>query len=76
MTCENYVVEVECSTHDALKEGVLALPRGREGLDYSVVVVSGLEAKNDSEAMLVAAQVAGCTSKGMPTSTTLISWPV
>lgn len=70
-----YVVEVECSTHDDLRRGVLAIPRGREGLLYSIVVVSTDEVRSDSEAMLVAAQIAGCTSGGMPTSTALISWP-
>lgn len=70
-----YVVEVECSTHDLLKQGVLAMPRGREGLAYSVVVVSAAEVSTDAEALCVAAQVAACSSGGMPTRTTLISWP-
>lgn len=72
----NYMVEVECSTHDDLRRGVLAIPRGHEGLTYSVVAVSPDEVSSDSEAMLVAAQMACCTSGGMPTRTTLISWPI
>ncbi len=73
---ENYVIEVEASTHDLLQEGVLAMPRGHEGLDYSVVVVSAEEVSSDEEAVLVAAQMAACTSGGMPTRTTLIDWPI
>lgn len=71
----SYTIEVEASTHDLLREGVLAMPRGHEGLDYSVVVVSAEEVSSDAEAMLVAAQVAACTSGGMPTRTTLVDWP-
>jgi hypothetical protein len=93
-----YVVEVEVSTHEALKDHVLAIPRGltssryRGGGDhpelvphpaklvhgptYTVVVVSPDEVKTDAEAMLVAAQMAACTSGQMPTKTTLISWPI
>lgn len=70
-----YVVEVETSTHDLLREGVLAMPRGHEGLDYSVVVVSAAEVSSDAEAVLVAAQTAACTSRGMPTATRLVDWP-
>lgn len=76
MRTSDYVVEVEVSTHEALKQGALALPRGHEGLDYSVVVVSAQEVRTDAEAMCVAAQVAACSSGAMPVKTTLISWPV
>lgn len=69
------MIEVECSTHDLLQQGVLAMPRGYEGLAYSVVVVSPGEVRSDSEAMLLAAQMAACTSGGMPTRTDLVSWP-
>lgn len=71
----NYVVEVEVSTHDALRTGILALPRHLGGPDYSVVVVSPEEVHSDHEAILVACQMAACTSGGMPTSARLISWP-
>lgn len=72
---DTYVVEVECSTHDLLQDHVLAMPRGHEGLNYSVVTVAADEVRSDAEAMLVAAQVACCTSGGMATKTTLVSWP-
>lgn len=75
MSASPYVVEVEASTHDLLKDGVTAMPRGHEGLDYSVVIVSPEEAHSDAQALLIAAQVATCTSGGMATSTTLVSWP-
>ncbi len=71
----NYVVEVETSTHDALREGILALPRHLGGPDYTVVVVSAEEVSNDHEAILMACQMAGCTSRGMATAARLISWP-
>ena len=70
-----YVIEVEASTHDLLQQGVIAMPRGHEGLDYSVVVVSAEEVSSDAEVILVAAQMAACTSRGMPTRTTLVDWP-
>jgi hypothetical protein len=92
-----YVVEVETSTHELLKAGVLASIRGLtgsryrgpaehpeqapgravlvDGPTYTVVIVSPDEVKTDAEAMLVAAQMAACTSGQMPTKTTLISWP-
>ncbi len=70
-----YAVEVETSTHDALKDGVLALQRVPGGPDFTTVYVSTLEAHSDAEAVLVACQMAACTSGGMPTSARLISWP-
>lgn len=70
-----YVVEVETSTHDALRLGILALPRVHGGPDYTVVIVSPDEVRTDAEAMCLAAQMAACTSGGMPTRTTLVSWP-
>jgi hypothetical protein len=92
-----YVVEVETSTHDLLKDGVLAMPRGLTGSryrgevaneaaitratllgapDYTTVVVSPQEAPGgDWEAILIACQMAACTSGGMPTAARLISWP-
>ena len=70
-----YVVEVETSTHDALQQGIVALPRCLGGPDYTVVVVSADEARSDGEAILIACQVACCTSRGMATAARLISWP-
>lgn len=69
------MIEVEASTHELLQQGVLAMPRGREGLRYSVVVVAAGAVRSDAEALLVAAQMAACTSGGMPTQTDLVSWP-
>ena len=92
----HYAVEVEASTHDLLKEHVLAMPRGLTGSryrgvvpnepgmapsnvvggpDFTTVYVSALEAHSDTEAMLIACQMAACTSGGMPTATRLVSWP-
>lgn len=71
----HYAVEVEVSTHDALQDGVLALSRTLGGPDFTTVYVSADEAHSDAEACLVAAQMAACTSRGMPTATRLISWP-
>lgn len=92
-----YVVEVETSTHDLLKDGVLAMPRGLTGSryrgevanepaitprtylgapTYTTVVVSPQAARGgDWEAILIACQMAACTSGGMPTAARLISWP-
>lgn len=70
-----YAVEVEVSTHDALKDGVLALSRSLGGSDFTTVYVSALEAHSDDEAVLVACQMAACTSGGMPTTARLVSWP-
>jgi hypothetical protein len=72
----HYVVEVETSNRDGLKQGVVALPRRLGGLPFTTVVVSADEVTSDVEAMLVAAQMAACTSRGMPTRTTLVSWPI
>lgn len=69
-------VEVEVSTHDLLKQGVLAARRNVPfGTTFSVVYIAADEVSTDAEAMCLAAQMAACSSKGMPTSTTLISWP-
>jgi hypothetical protein len=92
----HYVVEVEASTHELLKAGVLAMRRGLTGSryrglalnepamapssllsgpDFTTVYVSALEAHSDDEAVLVACQMAACTSGGMPTMARLVSWP-
>lgn len=71
-----YVVEVETSTHDALRAGITALPRHLGGPDFTTVVVSAAEARTDGEAILVACQVACCTSRGMATAARLVSWPI
>lgn len=74
---DDYVVEVEVSSHDDLRLGVLALRRDVPGgRNYSTVHVSRHEVGSDSEAMCVAAQIAACTSGGMPTATRLVSFPV
>jgi hypothetical protein len=74
-----YVVQVEVSTHGALRRGVLAAPRALCGVpggaDYTIVIVSPDEVATDAEAQRLAAQVAACSSGMMPTRTTLISWP-
>jgi hypothetical protein len=60
-----YVVEVCTATHDDLKEHKLCTR-------HSKVAVM---AKDDSEAILVATQIAACTSKGMPTDAFLTDFP-
>jgi hypothetical protein len=72
-----WLVEVEASTHDDLRAGVLAIPRGpgRTGPTSSFVAVSAHDAFTDTAAMCIAAQVAACTSRGMPTRTTVRARP-
>lgn len=70
-----YAVEVDTATHDDLAAGKLAVPRRLGGPPYTVVYVSAAEARSDVEALLIACQIAACTSGGMPTAARLISWP-
>lgn len=60
-----YLVEVDTALHDEVKEGRTATRTSR-------VAVA---AANDYDAVLVAAQMATCTSGGMPTATRLLDFP-
>lgn len=65
MTDERYVVEVGTATHDDLQLGRTETRTSR------VVVLAG----DDVEAVLVATQIAACTSGGMPTRALLLDFP-
>lgn len=60
-----YVVEVDTAEHDDVKAGRTATRTSRVAL----------VAANDGDAVLVAAQMATCTSGGMPTATRLMDFP-
>jgi hypothetical protein len=45
------------------------------GPTFTTVVVSGYDAWTDAEAVLIATQMAACTSGGMPTAARVISRP-
>jgi hypothetical protein len=70
----HYAVDVTVSDHDALKQGILARPVIPGGPTWYRIIVSATEARNDVDAMLIAAQMASC--HGMCTSAELVSWPV
>jgi len=60
-----YVVEVDTALHDDVKAGRTATRTSRVAL----------VAANDTDAVLVAAQIAACTSGGMPTAARLVDFP-
>ena len=68
-----YAVDVTVSTHDALKTGVVEMPRVPGGPAWHRVLISADEASTDQEAVLLAAQMASCGA--MCTSARLVSWP-
>lgn len=70
-----YLVDVTCSTHDELRRGVVEQPRVPGGDTWHRIAVDPAEVSGDAEAVLVAAQMACCTSGGMCTSAVLVSWP-
>lgn len=61
-----YIVEVSTASHDDLRRGCVEQRVSRVALD----------AGNDTEAVLVACQIASCTSGGMPTGAALLDFPV
>lgn len=62
---DRYVVQVDTASHDDLKAGVLVTRRSK------VAVL----ADSDAEAVLVATQVAACTSGAMPVAAALLDFP-
>lgn len=60
-----YIVRVETASHDDLRAG-------RTCTRVSRVAVL---ADDDTEAVLVATQIAACTSGGMPTAALLLDFP-
>ncbi|WWT39796.1 hypothetical protein [Microcystis phage Mwe-JY05] len=60
-----YLVEVDTAEHDDVKAGRIATRTSRVAL----------AAANDSDAVLIAAQMATCTSGGMPTAARLLDFP-
>jgi hypothetical protein len=67
-----YVVDVETATHDDLMgDEEAGIPRRTCTRTSRVVVL----AETDTEAVLVAMQMAACTSRGMPTAVLLRDFP-
>lgn len=71
-----YVFEVEVSTHDDLKRGVVAVPRwsGVGWQTFGHVFVDSGEVSSDQEAWMLAWQMAAASSGRMPTRVRMIDW--
>jgi hypothetical protein len=71
-----YEVDVTVSTHEALKEGVLALAYLPGGQTWHRIYIDPDAVANDREAVLLAAQMACCNRRAaMCTRAELVSWP-
>jgi hypothetical protein len=62
---DRYVVQVDTASHDDLKTRVLVARRSK------VVVL----ADSDADAVLLATQIAACTSGAMPVAAALLDFP-
>ena len=70
-----YTVDVTCSTHDALRHGIVELSRSPGADSWHRIEIDPADVHDDAEAVLIAAQMACATSGGMCTSAVLVSWP-
>lgn len=68
-----YTVEVDTATHaDLMGDKEAGIPRRTCTRTSRIVVL----AEDDHEAILVATQMAACTSRGMPTAARLLDFPL
>lgn len=71
---DTYLVDVTCSSHEHLRQGVTELPRVPGADTWHRISIDPNEVSSDREAVQLAAQMACCTGC-MCTSAVLVSWP-